>query len=507
MTFLNRESIEIHYENIKSEDPQAKETLVFIHGVGLDMNCWNEVIPLLKSNYHIVRYDLRGHGRTGAGKEERTIARLADDLEYLITMLDIPSCHLIAQGLGGVIAIEYAARNPEELKTLGLLAVPVHFPKELGKKVIERRKALAKGHATMAEMGQKYLKELLLFPNEEKQQLLAEAYKVVSTRVYFELFSLDHLDQAKMNLQRVTVPILVLSGSDDEIFPPQLNSAILNFNYHARCYLVPHASYLIQMDQPKITADWINGFIQKHTNEEYKTSALADSYHRELTSEMYKEIRHMLNSEVERSLPTLQVHIMRGFNVYVNDKRIIEGWGSRKAKQILMYLVIQQSSTRDELCDLFWPDVDLKNARNRLRVALHHLNTILHIASTKQLLVTEREHIYLQANMESDLLLHVKTIHLAHQSKTIAGKVDLYKRIINERVENPLPGLYETWFLNYRSWLEKEWVDISLFLADYYEQLKQYKQAIYYLEIAMEYIQDEYTIEKRLRQLKNQLYT
>ncbi|WP_339212662.1 hypothetical protein [Ornithinibacillus sp. FSL M8-0202] len=125
--------------------------------------------------------------------------------------------------------------------------------------------------------------------------------------------------------------------------------------------------------------------------------------------------------------------------------------------------------------------------------------------SLRNHLLTEREHIFLQANIESDIVLHVAAIKRAHQETNIVKKVELYKRIMADRTENPLTGLYETWFIHYRNWLEKEWVDMVMFLSDYYESIGDIKQALYYCQIALEYYIDDFIITNREEYLKNKL--
>ncbi|MEN2465972.1 alpha/beta hydrolase [Ornithinibacillus sp. FSL M8-0202] len=135
MAFITCGGAQIHYEKFESTNPRATQTIIFIHPTGLDMYCWNEIIPLFLEDYQVVRYDLRGHGDSTVGDGDLSISRLADDIQCLVNTLQLDTYHVVAQGFGDVSAIEFAARGFSSLKTLTLLAVPVHFPRELGKKL------------------------------------------------------------------------------------------------------------------------------------------------------------------------------------------------------------------------------------------------------------------------------------------------------------------------------------------------------------------------------------
>ncbi|QTN01089.1 alpha/beta fold hydrolase [Sediminibacillus dalangtanensis] len=507
MSCMKRGDLTIHYQWIESQDPFANETLILIHGVGLDMYSWDFVIPYFRKHYHILRYDLRGHGDSDAGREKRNIDLLTEDLTFLMKELSIEAYHLIGQGLGGFIGIKIAGQQPDQLRTVVLFSVPIHYPKQMGDKVVSQRKYMVDGKDNMLAMGKEIVDKACYIPTEAKASTLLNAYKKVSTTVYFELFHTGFGPDGVENLRRIRVPILILSGSEDIIFPPELSSAILNFNPNARCYTVPEAAFMIQMDQPKLVADWIDGFIKKHRNSTSFISLQEYDYQKHLTSELYSEIRGLMQQEMETSGQDniLLVNTIHGFSVYLNGNRLFEGWGKRKAKQLLIYLSIQQSATREELCDLFWPEADLDNARNRLRVALHHLKQLLeknNFAYESPILITDREHVFLQAKVKSDLQSLIDAIRLANRLKGDEEKVARFKQLLSEQSENMMPGLYEDWFLEMRSWIEKQWADMALFLADWFEDARDYKSAAFYLELYGSYYGEDEELNDRMLYLK-----
>src|SRR5690606_41364312 len=103
-------------------------------------------------------------------------------------------------------------------------------------------------------------------PTKEKLDILLHAYEKVSPSVYFELFQTEYLDTATENLTKITLPILLLTGSEDEVYLPEIVQASLNFNPNAKCLTVPDASFMIQLDQPKLVSRWIHQFIKKSKN-------------------------------------------------------------------------------------------------------------------------------------------------------------------------------------------------------------------------------------------------
>ncbi|RCW66381.1 alpha/beta hydrolase [Saliterribacillus persicus] len=506
-----REEVNIHYEYYKSSNTKVTETLIFIHGLGMDLHTWDYLIPLLKNKYHLLLYDFRGHGGTDRGNATLEMDILAEDFLFLIDYLEVSHFHIIAQGFGGFIAIEAAEIRSEAINSLTLIAVPIHYPKQLGQKITETRKQLIKQDESMKSVGEILIPHILLDDDETKREVLLNGYKKVHPDIYFELFHTGFGDKAISQLRNLEVPVLIMSGSEDKVYPPELSSATLNFISDAKCLIVPYASFLIQLDQPQITADWLERFIQQRHGAAELTQLFDNEYKKHLTTEMYAEIREIFNKDNKAKVnkDILRVDIMDGFKVHLNDTPILTGWSKRKAKALLVYLVIQRSVTRDELCEVFWPDVKLQNAKNQLRVSLHHLKQLLeaHIQDKEEsILITDREHVMLLAEVESDLLIYLKWINEAEQIENAQDKIAQYTAILTRRSSNILPGLYEDFFQNYRRKIEHLWAEIALYLAEWYEDKHDYKRAFFYLEIRQNYVFDQSGLQERLEKLKESEY-
>jgi pimeloyl-ACP methyl ester carboxylesterase len=97
------------------------ETIVFHHGVGITSETWLEWLPVLADRYRLVRFDMRGFGRStvpGPGFPW-SLDLLADDLLAVARAAagDAPF-HLVGESLGGTLALYLAARRPDALLTV-----------------------------------------------------------------------------------------------------------------------------------------------------------------------------------------------------------------------------------------------------------------------------------------------------------------------------------------------------------------------------------------------------
>ena len=102
-------------------DP-ALPAVVFLHGAGLDHSVW---ALLARAFAHhgcgVLAPDLPGHGRS-AGAPLASIAALADWTAALIDAAGARTARLVGHSMGSLIALETAARHPDKVSGLGLIA-------------------------------------------------------------------------------------------------------------------------------------------------------------------------------------------------------------------------------------------------------------------------------------------------------------------------------------------------------------------------------------------------
>ena len=113
------------------------DPLVFIHGVGLHHEMWDPQINSLK-DHSIIAYDLLGHGRTPYDKEEITLNDFSNQLDDLLQFLKVDKVNLIGFSLGSLVALDFASKFQDRLKTLTLLGTTYRRTIEQRSLVIER---------------------------------------------------------------------------------------------------------------------------------------------------------------------------------------------------------------------------------------------------------------------------------------------------------------------------------------------------------------------------------
>lgn len=95
--------------------------VVFVHGFSLDTRMWDGQVAAFAERYRVVRYDLRGFGRS-ALPEAGVPYRHDEDLRALLDALGIERVAIVGLSLGGAVALNVALSHPERISALVLAA-------------------------------------------------------------------------------------------------------------------------------------------------------------------------------------------------------------------------------------------------------------------------------------------------------------------------------------------------------------------------------------------------
>jgi pimeloyl-ACP methyl ester carboxylesterase len=86
----------------------AGPVVVAIHGGSADLRMWESLVPALAESYRVIRYDLRGLGRS---EPPAAPYRMAGDVAAVLDHLGEASAALVGFSTGGAIAAEFTVRR------------------------------------------------------------------------------------------------------------------------------------------------------------------------------------------------------------------------------------------------------------------------------------------------------------------------------------------------------------------------------------------------------------
>jgi pimeloyl-ACP methyl ester carboxylesterase len=140
----------------------AAPPLLLVHGGRDHCRNWDWLAEELRSDWHIIAPDLRGHGDSEWSKDgSYTMAGYIYDLAQLIHQLKVAPVTIIAHSLGGNIALRYAGLYPENVARLiaieGLGPSPRMLRERMAKSFPERMRGwIAEQRGLAGRMARRY---------------------------------------------------------------------------------------------------------------------------------------------------------------------------------------------------------------------------------------------------------------------------------------------------------------------------------------------------------------
>jgi pimeloyl-ACP methyl ester carboxylesterase len=115
------------YTHYRDMDP-ARESVLFIHGAGMDHTVWTLFARhFARHGRNVIAVDLPGHGRTG-GDPVRSIEEMADWVAALLDELPVERTAIVGHSMGGLVALDFAARYPDRVRAVALVGSTAPMP-------------------------------------------------------------------------------------------------------------------------------------------------------------------------------------------------------------------------------------------------------------------------------------------------------------------------------------------------------------------------------------------
>jgi len=232
-------------------DP-ALPTVVFLHGAGFDHSVW--ALLARSFAYHgfgVLAPDLPGHGRSG-GAPLSSIAALADWTAALIDAAGVRAARLVGHSMGSLVALETAARHPEKVTALGLIATAA--PMRVSDDLLNAAKT--NDHAAVdmislwsngyrATMGGSQAPGLWMLGGAER--LLERARPGV---LFADLSACNDYRDGLAAAAKVAVPSVVILGSRDLMTPAKSGRAIAAAIPGCRLIMIEGAGHMLMSERP-----------------------------------------------------------------------------------------------------------------------------------------------------------------------------------------------------------------------------------------------------------------
>lgn len=114
--------------HVEIDGPANAPALMFCNSLGTDLHLWDDQVPAVSRHFRIVRYDRRGHGKSGFVPARGSMERFGRDALAVMDALGLERVHWCGLSTGGMVGQWLAAHAPQRIGKLILSNTSSYFP-------------------------------------------------------------------------------------------------------------------------------------------------------------------------------------------------------------------------------------------------------------------------------------------------------------------------------------------------------------------------------------------
>jgi 3-oxoadipate enol-lactonase len=240
--------------------------LLFLHGLGGGHHAWDGQLPYFSARgYAAHAWDQPGYGHSAA-VEPYDLEQIALSLKRLVDSLGGEPVVLVGHSMGGLVAQEAYARFPQMAKALALCFTSAAFvgDSDFARGFVAARIGPLDEGKSMAEIAARVMPALRGSKSDAEGVALAQQIMSgIPAQTYRKAVQLLTTFDRRADLPRISVPTLLVAGSDDKTAPPAIMERMSQKIPGAEFVLLEGCGHLGPMDQPDAFNAALAGFLAR----------------------------------------------------------------------------------------------------------------------------------------------------------------------------------------------------------------------------------------------------
>jgi pimeloyl-ACP methyl ester carboxylesterase len=253
--FTTDDGADIHY--LEWPGPSQELAMIFLHGGGLHAHTFDVAGNLLRQHARCVALDQRGHGESEWTPGRYGSEQCADDIAAAVDRLGLKRVVVVGHSMGGIGAVEWAARNPPELAGLVIVDVGPELTSSATASIndfITSRPS----YAGLEDVESDSLAANLRWGDDGR---LVSKYD--DSQFHSGATALPMDDEMRALGRRIACPTTILRGERSKVLSDEAAASFAAEIDGADWQRVPNAGHTIQSSNPRGLADAVLHFLER----------------------------------------------------------------------------------------------------------------------------------------------------------------------------------------------------------------------------------------------------
>jgi sigma-B regulation protein RsbQ len=250
----------------------GSQTIVFAHGFGCDQDMWRYIVPNFMDNYRVVLFDYVGSGQSQINYYDAykysSLQGYAQDVLEIMEALDLRDAIFVGHSVSSMIGMLASIQASNYFRHIVMLGPSPRYVNDLPSYYggFDRRDI-----DELLEMMQmnfigwaSYLAPIVM-QNPERKELTVELEKSFCSRdphIARQFAEVTFLSDCREELERASVPTLILQCSDDSIAPLEVGDYLHAHLKNSRLQQMTAKGHYPHLSQPEETSRLIKDYLQ-----------------------------------------------------------------------------------------------------------------------------------------------------------------------------------------------------------------------------------------------------
>ena len=251
---------------------RGERVMVFAHGFGCDQTMWSQITPAFENDYSMVLFDYVGCGKSDwsawDSQRYRSLRGYAEDVLDVLSAFDLQDVFFVGHSVSAMIGMLASIEAPERFSRLIHIGPSPCYVNDAGYKGGFERKDID-GLLDLMEknyIGWAAFLAPVVMKNPGRAELTAElqlSFCATDPRVTRQFARVTFLSDNRADLQKVTVPSLILQCSEDAIAPDAVGRYLQDVLPHATLRQMAATGHCPHMSHPEETIALMKEYLQQ----------------------------------------------------------------------------------------------------------------------------------------------------------------------------------------------------------------------------------------------------
>jgi 3-oxoadipate enol-lactonase len=242
-------------DRIAVEDEGEGPAIVCVHGLGGSSNTFTPLMPAM-ARHRVIRIDLPGSGRSQRAEGALSIERYVEAVLQVCARLNVTRVHWVGHSMGTIVVQHIAAAHPKLVASVALFG-PLIAPPDAARTAMTARAAKAReGAAGMHEITLALLNAAISADTRQRLPVAVAFVRESLMRQDGDAYarSCEALAGAQAAaIDRIEAPVLLVTGDEDGVAPPQAVRAFADKLHAAKStkvVVLPRCGHWTPIERP-----------------------------------------------------------------------------------------------------------------------------------------------------------------------------------------------------------------------------------------------------------------